>query len=33
VLSEAWAGKPASLRRLLGDVPPAEDAAGSGEHG
>jgi hypothetical protein len=33
VLSEAWAGNPASLRRLLGDVPPAEDAAGSGERG
>src|SRR5215207_11724220 len=31
VLSEAWAGNPASLRRLLGDVPPAEDAAGSGD--
>jgi uncharacterized membrane protein YkvA (DUF1232 family) len=33
VLSEAWAGNPASLPRLLGDVPPAEDAAGSGERG
>jgi uncharacterized membrane protein YkvA (DUF1232 family) len=34
VLSEAWAGNPASLRRLLGDVlPAAEDAAGSGERG
>jgi uncharacterized membrane protein YkvA (DUF1232 family) len=33
VLSEAWAGNPASLRRLLGDVPPSEDAAGSGERG
>lgn len=33
VLSEAWAGNPASLRRVLGDVPPAEDAAGSGERG
>lgn len=33
VLSEAWAGNPASLRRLLGDVPPAEAAAGSGERG
>jgi len=31
VLSEAWVGNPASLRRLLGDVPPAEDAAGSGD--
>jgi uncharacterized membrane protein YkvA (DUF1232 family) len=31
VLSEAWAGDPAALRRLLGDVPPAEDAAGSGD--
>ena len=34
VLSEAWAGNPASLRRLLGDVlPAAEDGAGSGERG
>jgi uncharacterized membrane protein YkvA (DUF1232 family) len=33
VLSEAWAGNPASLRRLLGDAPPAEDSAGSGERG
>ena len=34
VLSEAWAGNPASLRRLLGDVlPAAEDAAGSGGRG
>jgi uncharacterized membrane protein YkvA (DUF1232 family) len=33
VLSEAWAGNPASLRRLLGDVSHAEDAAGSGERG
>jgi len=31
VLSEAWAGNPASLRRLLGDVLPAEDAGGSGD--
>ena len=31
VLSEAWAGNPAMLRRLLGDVLPAEDAAGAGE--
>src|SRR5918995_1152910 len=27
VLSEAWAGNPASLRRLLGDVLPAADVA------
>jgi uncharacterized membrane protein YkvA (DUF1232 family) len=33
VLWEAWAGNPASLRRLLGDVPPAEASAGSGERG
>jgi uncharacterized membrane protein YkvA (DUF1232 family) len=33
VLSEAWAGNPASLRRLLGDIPPAEGSAGSGERG
>jgi uncharacterized membrane protein YkvA (DUF1232 family) len=34
VLSEAWAGHPASLRRLLGGVlPAAEQAAGSGGRG
>jgi uncharacterized membrane protein YkvA (DUF1232 family) len=29
VLLEAWPGNPATLRRLLGDVQPADDAASS----